>query len=175
MGDLRNHDKLAAAVHLVIARLPPGKVGATKLNKILWFADCEFYRRHGRSLTGEREYLRKDNGPCPVRIGEVLSRLKQDGAIVETPQPLVNFTRREFTPLVDPDINLFTAEEVDVLLSVALEIAPLSAAKTSELSHSDLWHGTLPNGRMTVEAGSVRVLPPTADVLEWASSAFAAE
>ena len=173
---MSKNDKLAAAAHLVIARLPPGDLGATKLNKILWFADCEFYRRHGRSLTGETEYVRKDNGPCPAGISSVIARLKESGAIAEQPQRIADYTRREFTALRQPDVQRsLTAEEVDVLLTVALEVARMSAKKASDLSHTDLWHATPNKGRMSVEAGSVRVLPPSPEVIDWAREAFAAE
>ena len=172
---MSTNDKLAAAAHLVIARLPPDDLGATKLNKILWFADCEFYRRHGRSLTGETEYIRRDNGPCPVRIVQVINRLKQDGAIVERPQPVAHYTRREFTAVIQPDVSKFTSVEVDILLGVALEIAAVTAKTASDISHDDLWEATLPNGRMSVAAGSVHILPPTPEFLDWARSAFAAE
>jgi hypothetical protein len=106
------NDKLAAAVHLVIGRLPPGDLGATKLNKILWAADCEFFRRHGRSLTGETEYIRKDQGPCPANIEEVLTKLKAEGAIIESRQQVVSFARREFMALTEPDLEDLTKEEI---------------------------------------------------------------
>lgn len=171
---MKSNDKLASAAHLLIARLPTDELGATKLNKILWFADCEFYFHHGRSLTGETEYVRKANGPCPVRIAEVLAQLKAQGAIVERAQPVAHYTRREFVPITQPDVSVFTSEEIDLLLGTALALAPMSARAASDLSHNDLWHATPPEGRMSVEAGSVLVSQP-AGMEEWAAAAFAAE
>jgi hypothetical protein len=49
-----NQDRLLWATHYVIARCDPAKLGATKLNKVLWFADVIYYRRHGRT-----EFLRR--------------------------------------------------------------------------------------------------------------------
>ena len=170
-----NHDKLAAAAHLVVARSAPGVIGATKLNKILWFADCEYYRRHGRSLTGETAYRRLEFGPCPNGIGSVLDRLKRDNAIAETPHQIAHLTQRTFVAIADPDLRTLTGEEVDILLTVAQEISVMTAKEASELSHDDLWQATEPNGLMSVEAGSVRVLAPTPEVIEWAKAAFAAE
>jgi hypothetical protein len=171
-GEAAPNDKLAAAAHLLIARLPSDELGATKLNKILWFADCEFYRRHGRSLTGETEYVRQEFGPCPVGIGRVLASLKAQGAIVETPRSIAGYVQRGFISLIEPAVETFHAEEIDILLGVALELCPLSAKAASELSHDDLWQATEPGGRMSVQAGSVRVSPPTPEVLEWAQAAF---
>jgi len=172
---MASNDKLAAVAHLVIARIGAGELGATKLNKVLWFADCEFFRRHGRSLTGETDYVRLDFGPCPERMPDVLAALKRQGAVVESPRRIANFTQRAFTSVTEPNLERFTAEEVDILLTVALEIVPLSARQASDLSHDDLWEATAPGGRMSVEAGSVRVTAPTPDVIAWAKAAFAAE
>jgi hypothetical protein len=169
-----SNDKLAAAAHLVIARLPPDRLGAVKLNKILWFADCEHYRRHGRSLTGEEAYVRRPQGPCPYRMEGTLRALKDRGLISESIRPVVNFTRREFTALREPDLDQFTREEIDLLLSSALEIAPMSAKAASDLSHDALWEGTDEGDLMSVEAGSVRVLPTPPEAKDWAREAFAA-
>ncbi len=173
---LRAHnDKLAAAAHLVIARLRPEDLGATKLNKILWAADCEYYRRHGKSLTGEEEYVRRDNGPCPLNIERVIDTLKRDGAIAESLQPIISYARREFTALKEPDIDQFEPEEVDILLTVALEFTRLTAKQASDDSHDDLWLATATNARMSVAAGSVRLVSPTPEVMEWAKGVFASD
>jgi hypothetical protein len=42
-------DRVTSVAHYVIARCAPEKLGATKLNKVLWFADVKFYRHHGRT------------------------------------------------------------------------------------------------------------------------------
>lgn len=169
------NNKLAAAAHLVIARLPPDSLGATKLNKILWFADCEHYRRHGRSLTGETEYVRRDNGPCPLGMPGTIEALKRSGQIAEALQPISNYVRREFTALAEPDVSAFTAEEVDILLSVALEIAPMSARQASDMSHDALWEATYSGERMSVAAGSIKVMQPSPEVVDWARRVIAAE
>lgn len=170
---MSTNDKLAAAAHLVIARLRADQLGAVKLNKILWFADCEHFRRHGRSLTGETEYVRKDNGPCPHRMEVALDSLKSRGLIAEALQPVMNYARREFTPTAEPDLSCFTAEEVDLLLGIALEIAPLSAAAASAMSHDALWEEVPNYERMPVAAGAVRVRDPDAAAIDWARDAFA--
>jgi len=169
------NDKLAHAAHLLIAHLPPGDLGATKLNKILWFADCEFQFRHGRSLTGETNYVRMPQGPCPARITEVLDALKSSGAIVERLQPAFSYARREFTPVTRPDVSVFTAEEIEILLGTAMRLAPMTAKAVSRLSHDDLWEATEPDGLMSVESGSVRSMPCPPAMRAWAESAFAAE
>lgn len=162
---MATNDKLAAAAHLVIAALPPTELGATKLNKILWFADCEFYRRHGRSLTGETHYVRRDFGPCPNGMNRSLTTLKDAGAIAEQTRYVGSFPQRAFLSLQEPAIGAFDAEEIHVLLSEAVKIAPLTAAEASAASHDDLWEAGEDGDLMSVEAGSVRVFAPPPEVV----------
>ena len=143
-------------MHLVIARVPTDRLGAVKLNKILWFSDCQYYARHGRTITGEDAYIRKDNGPCVARFESTLSGLKEDGAIVEKRVPALDYVRREFFAQTEPDLSILSGEEVDMLLVVAAQIAPMTAAEASALSHDDLWDATPHRGAIPVAAAAVR-------------------
>lgn len=168
------NERLAAATHYVIARHHPSHMGATKLNKVLWFADCEHYRRHGRTITGEAAYVRKPNGPCTAQFDATLGLLKERGAICEESVPTyIGYPRREFHSLVPPDVSLFSGEEIDILNEVAKEIARLTAQEASDLSHDDLWTETPSNGLMPVAAGAVKVGGLAADDMDWARAAFA--
>ncbi len=171
-GSVVTNDKLAVAAHYVIARLPPHQLGAVKLNKILWFADCRHFSRHGSTITGRDSYTRKDEGPCAVGLEAALFALRSHGDIVERRVPVINYTRRELYAQTEPDISSFTAQEIDTLLSVALEIAPMTASEASELSHDGLWNETLPGDAIAVSAGAVRVEPLDAADLDWARVAF---
>jgi hypothetical protein len=168
------NDRLTAAVHYLIAKIPPSALGATKLNKVLWFADCAFYRRHGRSITGVTHYTRKPNGPYVEGFERVLTSLKDRGTISEE-QVLTysGYPRREFTSHVPPDISQFSGEEIDALMEVAKEIVSLWATEASDKSHDALWEQTPGNGRMSVAAGAVRVQPVSEDDAAWAREAFA--
>ncbi len=104
-----------------------------------------------------------------------ITKLKAAGAIAESLQPVADYSRREFTALSDPDLSAFTVEEIDILLSVALELAPLTAMDVSASSHDALWLAIPPGGRMSVEAGSVRIDAPSSEIVDWARAVFAAE
>jgi hypothetical protein len=47
-----NQNRLAGVTHYVIERCEPAKLGATRLNKILWYSDVLYYRHHGCTITG---------------------------------------------------------------------------------------------------------------------------
>lgn len=167
-------DRLAAVAHYVIARHAGPAMGATKLNKVLWFADCEFFRRHGVTITGETAYVRKPNGPCSPRLEGVLKDLNASGLIHEEPvMTMIGKPRRQMYSTGNPDVSMFSGEEVDVLNEVAKEIAALSAQEASDLSHDDLWREADPNTLLPVAAGAVRSAGLSPEDAAWAREAFA--
>lgn len=169
----KNADKVAAAIHYLVARFPAHQLGATKLNKILWFADCEYYARHGCSLTGETHYVRKDQGPWLGRFDSSIAQLLLHRAISERRVRVINFYRREFYPCEEPDVSVFSSEELDTLIKIAAEITPATAGEVAQSSHQLLWECIPPNGKMSVAAGAVGGKPLDEADMEWARSALA--
>ena len=170
---MTKNDKLAAAAHYVIARVRPSDLGATKLQKILWFADCAYFARHGRSITGEVVYRRKPNGPCIARLDAVLRSMEQEGCIIERQVPTyIGHPRREFQSLVEPDMAPFTGAEIDILMQVGLEIVGMTAQEVSDLSHDSLWRETAANRDIAIAAGAVRDVGLEDTDREWVQQAF---
>jgi hypothetical protein len=76
-----DRDKLKALVLYVIWRAGQQEgFGATKINKVLWFADARRYEVFGQSITGET-YVRQPHGPVPQHIDEIKRELESDGSI----------------------------------------------------------------------------------------------
>ena len=74
-------DKLSRLVHYICNEAPnPKLLGATKLNKILYYSDFEAYLQLGAPITGEA-YVKQKHGPVPKHILTVLDRLKESEAI----------------------------------------------------------------------------------------------
>jgi len=162
--------RLSNIVHYVIARVDPSRLGATKLNKVLWFADIEHYRRYGCSLTGLQEYVRLPAGPVPRPIDHVLLRLKATGKVAERPVKVYQRVRREFVHLREPDVSSFEAREVDLLNEVMDAVCQHSANFVSEATHDALWE-ELENGEsMPVRLGAIIGKTPEAKHLEWAKN-----
>ena len=81
-------DRLAAVIEYVATRMvdsgDPHR-GAVKLNKIIWWADQESFRRIGYSITGSR-YQRLQQGPVPYRFPPVRDQLAAAQKILVTQQ-----------------------------------------------------------------------------------------
>jgi hypothetical protein len=168
----RDLDRLAAAAHYVIARTEPSELGATKLNKILWFADIDHYRRHGRTITGLSEYVRMPRGPVPDGISHALDILKEESSISERPARVYTYTRREFVWLKEPGLSRFDATEIDTLNVFIDIIRKQPAGFVSDVTHDDaLWQELKDGNMMPVRAGAIITRPPSQEELEWAEAA----
>jgi hypothetical protein len=165
-------NRLASAAHYVIARTQPHELGATKLNKVLWYSDLEFYRRTGESITGAKSYVRLPRGPVPHRIDDALDLLKRTNKISERRSRVYDHERREFVWLEPPDLSMFTADQIDVINMFIDTIKPLTATQISDITHLDAVWLELENGdQMSISAGSVITRPPTERELAWARGA----
>src|SRR5262245_5541433 len=148
--------KLARVTHYIIARCDPEKLGATKLNKVLWFADVHYYRRHGRTITGSDNYMKQQYGPVQRNMLGVIAELKNDRKIVERLADTPVGFRREYVWVEEPDLSSFEADEIDMLNTVMDWICNGESARSiSEISHDALWDETEIGAPMPVRAGAV--------------------
>ena len=135
------HKRLRALVHYVCERCPdPTMLGATKLNKVLWYVDTIAYRKDGQTISGETTYIKRQFGPVPKRILKTLEGLENDGSIVIRNVPSLGGSRREFISLKPSNHSIFTDEErliIDQVIDVICR--DHTAASISELSHDAIW------------------------------------
>lgn len=134
-------DRTEVVAHYIIARADPNKLGAVKLNKVMWFADLEAYRRFGTTVTGQTSYEKRQHGPVPNNIVRSIRRLEQADKIATRDVPTFNNgTWREHVWLKKPDVTVFTPDEVDILNEAIDWVCEMHTARSiSELSHDALW------------------------------------
>ena len=166
---LNNQDRTEAVAHYVIARSQPDRLGAVKLNKVMWFADLEAYRRCGRTITGQLSYQKQARGPVPNNIVRAVKGLSDDGKIFTREVPVAGYKRREHLWLVQPDVSVFTADEVDILNEAIDWVCNDHTAKSiSELSHDALWEAAELGEQIPVGAATVVADDVNGDDLDWA-------
>lgn len=165
--------KLQHAAQYVICHTEPSQLGATKLNKVLWFADVFHYQQHGTTVTGLDSYQKKKHGPVPQHIQFVLGRLKALGRIEE--HSLVNFyAMKAYKPLAQVDLNQFSESEIDALQEAINYVVPMTASQASEVTHTPYWDEVPMNGQMAIGPASVRHATITDADLQWALQATSA-
>jgi hypothetical protein len=109
--------------------------GATKLNKVLWFADARLFVLHGSPITGAT-YIREKHGPVPKQMMPIRDELEREGCIkVLKEGNLVRIVSYE-----KPDLSSFTAEELRVVDYWIDHIdKDHTATSISEASHDYAW------------------------------------
>ena len=131
-----NFDKYKNLVHYICQT---AEIGATQLNKILFFIDFSYYKQHNRSLTFER-YKKDLYGPVPKKIADILRDLKDDSKMVvkESIEPYKN-TR--FIVLSEISVNElgYDGETIDLIQKWIGIIKECSATKISKITHSLGW------------------------------------
>lgn len=149
-------DRTEAVAHYIIARADANKLGAVKLNKAMWFADLEAYRRFGKTITGQVSYEKRQHGPVPNKIVKSIRRLEQADKIATRDVPTFGGTRREYIWLKKPDVSVFSPDEVDILNEAITWVCEKHTAKSiSELSHDTLWEQAELGEQIPVGAATV--------------------
>lgn len=109
--------------------------GATKLNKVLWFADARLYNETGRSITGET-YIRQKFGPVPRDMMPARAELVSAGLlrVVQEGQLTRLVSERE------PDMSDFSRDELRTIDYWIEHIDKDHTAETiSEETHDVAW------------------------------------
>jgi hypothetical protein len=129
-------EKLKRLIHYVAWKA--GKrdwFGATKLYKVLWFADARRFVLTNRSITNAT-YIREKYGPVPKHAMIARAQLEKDGAIqVRKDGQLTRITAR-----YEPDTSLFSKEELATVDYWIQHIDKEHTAQSiSEESHDYAW------------------------------------
>ncbi|MFI5180939.1 MAG: Panacea domain-containing protein [Thermoanaerobaculia bacterium] len=111
------------------------KFGATKLNKILYFADFLAYAETGEPITGAT-YFALAAGPAPRALVPVREEMKAAGELAVQSVPLSDGRRLERpVNLREPRLEVFKPEQVAIVDRVIERLWEENAEGVSDLSH----------------------------------------
>ncbi len=125
--------KLAETV-LYVAHKTSGDFGSIKINKTIYNADLEAFKKLGSSITGAQHHKIK-MGPVPKHILMAERRLESEGSL-EIDRETMSHRR---VAKRDPNLDLFTEKEIQILDQIIEDMAPKSATQVSEESHDIRW------------------------------------
>lgn len=136
---MARYPKLNSVAHYIISRCQPDDLGATKLNKILWFADVAYYERFGKSITGD-EYVKRQFGPVPKHVPMAIRELEDEHLIVSKEIDFFGKPKREFWSLAEPDISSFDPNAIAIVDQMIEWICfDHTATSISGETHDLLW------------------------------------
>ena len=136
---MMNRTKLKALVHYVIAKSEPSRLGAIRLNKILWYTDALSFRATGASISGET-YIKRQNGPVSQHVLSLLGELEHENAIVIRTRELYAHNITEYISLTEPDTSALSPQDVATVETMREHICEnFTANEISEASHDLAW------------------------------------
>jgi hypothetical protein len=129
--------KFTEMVLLVADRLRDDRAGgATKLNKVLYFADFAHVRRFGRPITGA-EYQKLPQGPAPRRLRPVRARLVRHGDAEIVTEDFLGYEMHRLLPLRPIRQEVFSPDELETIDRVLADLANLTGKQVSDLARAE--------------------------------------
>lgn len=137
---MAENQKFKTAVHYVCSRCTdPSKLGATKLNKVLWYADAIAYIAEGKSITGSK-YKKLQHGPVPAEIRQTVRALQAEGKLMVGQSDHYGYPKRDYISLTEPNLDDLEKHEIDLLHMVIDFVCDRNTATSiSQMSHDLVW------------------------------------
>jgi hypothetical protein len=137
MNFVYDEAKFTEMLLLISERLLDDRAGgATKLNKVLFFAEFTHVRRHGTAISA-CEFQKLEHGPAPRVLVPVRERLLASGEAELREEDFLGRKQLRLVPLRQPNLSLFEPEELATIESVLEQLRGLTARDVSELSHEE--------------------------------------
>ena len=108
--------------------------GATKLNKILYFADFYAYGESGVPITGAT-YGKLPRGPAPHQLVSVREELSKTGDIFMRKDTYHGYPQERMIPIREANLDLFTAKEIALVDDIIQKLWGINAANISDYTH----------------------------------------
>jgi hypothetical protein len=133
-------EKFKGLVHYICWKCDaPSKLGAIKLNKILWFADIQSFAETGAPITGAA-YVKRRLGPVPKPILPALREMEIENVIRIEEVEYYGRSKKQYISLVEPNLSLFSPEQLRLVDAVLHTITHGHTANSvSEATHDDIW------------------------------------
>ena len=112
------------------------RLGATKLNKILYFADARAYLELGKPITGAT-YQHLQEGPAPRALLPARRELLEEGAIELEPVRYLTQVQQRIKVKTEPNLKVFNDAELRIVREVIQEFWLKDAKEVSDLSHEE--------------------------------------
>ncbi len=133
-------------------------VGATVINKLLYFIDFDYYEKYGKSVTG-LTYIRNHFGPTAhiTTINSVIECMQKDEELDVVETDYFKHKQKKYLPRKSADLTELNAQELEHINEVLERLGSKKATDLSELSHKDMpWLATKPGEAINYQLAMYR-------------------
>jgi uncharacterized phage-associated protein len=132
--------KLEEIILYICDRIPQSQNGATKINKLLWFIESEYYRKNEKPLTGI-QFVAINEGPVIDNYSTIFKTMASEKLIKKTVDSKTN--RHLFTCTGDSTMPSLSDDEKIIVYKVVEKLGGLNEPILKQLSHKDAYYITL--------------------------------
>jgi hypothetical protein len=164
----RRWHKLREAVHFVCKKyaLQTGKLGAVKLQKVIWYFDVKCTRMNRSSFTGAT-FTKSEFGPCSRDIEAVLRELAASDRVHADTEDHHGTDKARLIGKGATDLSVFSERELRWLDEISSDICDNHTAESvSERSHGPIWRMAACGEPIPFEAAVVPLRRPSPQDIE---------
>ncbi len=110
------------------------RFGATKLNKILFYADAHFFAQKQRSITGH-SYQRNLFGPTLRLYPKMQAQLESEGRARVQTADYCGKSQKRLVPFARPELGRFSADEIALVDEVIEQCWSYTGKDLSDRTH----------------------------------------
>lgn len=136
-------------------------LGETVLYKLLYFCDFDHHEKTGKSITS-LTYRKLQFGPVPQQsqFNPVIEDMLEHEEMRKFPQPYHGKQQIRYVALTEPDVRLFSPEELRTIDNVLGRFGHMNAVEIEEYVHGDIpWAATSHQGIIEYQLVHARVAP----------------
>lgn len=134
-----DRSKFKEAIIYIAGKCDSDRLGAVKLNKVLYFADMLNYASTGDALTWA-QYKKRPMGPTSDFVPRALRELSEAGRLEIREVDYFGYAKKQYLPTSSPDLSRFHSDEIKLLDEVIDFVCNQNTATTiSEFSHNAAW------------------------------------
>lgn len=142
------------------------KLGAVKLQKIIWYFDVKSYRFTGKTATGAR-FIKGEFGPYTTAIDGVVRELVAADRLFTDTEDFHGNDKARFVGKGATDLSVFSEKEKRWLDEISTDICENhTAGSISERSHGAIWRMAEYGEPIPFAAAAIPLRAPSEDALE---------
>lgn len=114
-------------------------VGETVIYKILYFIDFDSFEKFGKPLTG-LNYIKLQFGPVPKKddFDSSIQSMISNNKLKVFSHQYYNKIQKRYVALTDPDLESFSANEIQFIDKIIHRLSDMSATEISNYVHKDV-------------------------------------
>lgn len=159
--------KLKEAVHFVCKKmaLDPGKLGAIKLQKIIWYFDVRSYISTGQTATGAT-FIKGQYGPYTREISAVVRELVSADRLFTDTEEFFDTDKTRFIGKGATDGTVFSDKERRWLDEISTDVCENhTAGSISDRTHGSIWRMAEYGAVIPFAATAIRLRAPSAETI----------